>query len=62
MTNSGYTAEAYRSVVTTFMTNLKISVYGKRASVRGPSGLGASKLVEVGGDWRFSAYPPTVES
>ena len=60
--NSGYTAKAYRSVVATFMTNLKISVHGKRASVHGPSGLGASKLVEVGGDWRFSAYPPTVES
>ena len=61
--NSGYTAKAYRSTVATFIANLKISVRGTRASVHGPSGLlGASKLVEVGGHWRFSAYPPTVES
>jgi hypothetical protein len=60
--NSGYTAQAYRSVVAEFMANLNISVHGKRASVHGPSGLGASKLVEVHGRWRFSAYPPTVES
>ena len=60
--NSGYTAKAYRSTVATFMANLKTSVHGTRASVHGPSGLGPSKLVEVGGHWRFSAYPPTVES
>jgi hypothetical protein len=60
--NSGYTAKAYRSTVATFMAGLKISVRGTRASVHGPSGLGSSKLVEVGGHWRFSAYPPTVES
>jgi len=60
--NSGYTPKAYRRVVAEFMANLNISVHGKRASVHGPSGLGASKLVEVGGQWRFSAYPPTVES
>jgi hypothetical protein len=60
--NSGYTATAYRSTVTTFIANLKISVHGTRASVHGPSGLGPSELVEVGGHWRFSAYPPTVES
>jgi ribulose kinase len=60
--NSGYTAKAYRSTVATFMAKLKISVHGMRASVHGPSGLGPSKLVEVGGHWRFSAYPPTVES
>ncbi len=60
--NSGYTAKAYRSTVATFMANLTISVHGTRASVHGPSGLGPSKLVEAGGHWRFSAYPPTVES
>ena len=60
--NSGYTAKAYRSTVATFMANLKISVSGTRASVHGPSGLGPSKLIEAGGHWRFSAYPPTVES
>jgi hypothetical protein len=60
--NSGYTAKAYRGTVAMFMANLKISVRGKRASVHGPSGLGPSRLVEVGGHWRFSAYPPTVES
>lgn len=60
--NSGYTAKAYRSTVATFIASLKISVHGTRASVHGPSGLGPSKLVEVGGHWRFSAYPPTVES
>ncbi|MGP0053369.1 MAG: hypothetical protein ACLPZR_31630 [Solirubrobacteraceae bacterium] len=60
--NSGYTATAYRGTVATFMANLTISVRGARASVHGPSGLGPSKLVEVGGHWRFSAYPPTVES
>jgi hypothetical protein len=60
--NSGYTAKAYRSVVAEFMAHLSISVHGARASVHGPSGLGASKLVEVAGQWRFSAYPPTVES
>ena len=60
--NSGYTAKAYRSTVATFMANLKISVQGTRASVHEPSGLGPSKLVEVGGYWRFSAYPPTVEA
>jgi hypothetical protein len=60
--NSGYTAKAYRSVVAEFMANLSISVHGNRASVHGPSGLGPSKLVKVDGRWRFSAYPPTVES
>ena len=60
--NSGYTATAYRTVVAEFMASLKISVQGTRASVHGSSGLGASKLVELGGHWRFSAYPPTVES
>jgi len=60
--NSGYTAKAYRSTVAMFMANLTISVHGTRASVHGPSGLGPSKLVEVGGHWRFTAYPPTVES
>ena len=60
--NSGYTAKAYRSTVAMFMANLKISVRRMRASVHGPSGLGPSKLVEVRGHWRFSAYPPTVES
>jgi hypothetical protein len=60
--NSGYTAKAYRTVVAQFMANLRISVHGTRASVHGPSGLGPSKLVEAGGQWRFSAYPPTVES
>ena len=60
--NSGYTAKAYRTVVAEFMSSLKISVHGMHASVHGPSGLGASKLVESGGHWRFSAYPPTVES
>jgi len=60
--NSGYTAKAYRNAIATFMANLKTSVHGTHASVHGPSGLGPSKLVEVGGHWRFSAYPPTVES
>jgi hypothetical protein len=60
--NSGYTAKAYRNTIAMFMADLKISVHGTRASVHGPSGLGPSKLVEVGGRWRFSAYPPTVES
>jgi hypothetical protein len=60
--NSGNTPKAYRSTVATFMANLKISVDHARASVHGPPGLGASRLVKVGGHWRFSAYPPTVES
>jgi hypothetical protein len=60
--NSGYTAKAYRGTVAMFIANLKISVHGTHANVHGPSGLGSSKLVEVAGHWRFSAYPPTVES
>jgi len=60
--NSGYTAKAYRITVATFMANLKISIRGMRASVHGPSGLGPSTLVETDARWRFSAYPPTVES
>jgi len=60
--NSGYTAKTYRTVVAAFMANLTINVHGTHASVHGPSGLGPSTLVETGGHWRFSAYPPTVES
>lgn len=60
--NSGYTPKAYRTAVATFTANLKISIDHTSASVHGPSGLGASRLVEAGGRWRFSAYPPTVES
>ena len=43
--NLRYTATAYRTLVARFIASLKISVHGTRASVHGPSGLGASKLV-----------------
>jgi hypothetical protein len=58
--DSGYSPSRNRSTVSSSLSHLHVTVRGSSASVLAPYRLGSSKLVEVGGRWKFSAYPPTV--
>ncbi|HEY5318851.1 MAG TPA: hypothetical protein VIJ20_12755 [Solirubrobacteraceae bacterium] len=62
--NSGYTPTQWRQEVSFVMAHLKVSVHGAHASaIGGESGIpGRTTLVEVGGKWLFSSYPPSVQS
>ncbi len=60
--SSGFTARQWRAEVTEVMGMLKVVVHGTRASAIGPSGIpGKTTLVEIGGKWLFSSYPPSIE-
>jgi hypothetical protein len=62
--DSGYTAAQWRSVVTSVMAHLKVSVHGSRATaIGGESGIpGKTTLVELNGKWLFNSYPPSIQS
>lgn len=61
--DSGYTAHQWRRVVSNVMAHLKVRVLGTRAiAIGGQSGIpGQTTLLEVGGKWLFSSYPPSIE-
>lgn len=61
--DSGYTAAQWRQEVSMVMAHLKVSVHGSRATaIGGQSGIpGQTTLVERGGKWLFSSYPPSIQ-
>jgi hypothetical protein len=62
--DSGYSATAWRGVVNSVMAHLKVSVHGSHATaIGGESGIpGQTTLVDRGGRWLFSSYPPSISS
>jgi hypothetical protein len=62
--DSGFTPSQWRTEVKQIMATLKVSVHGSHATaIGGDSGIpGQTKLVLVGGKWKFSTYPPSIQS